>query len=436
MITQHTTSKLFPLLIYSVGVVVLLYIFGYIIFVRPFDTTYSSFHQSPIVTLSQISPGYTLIAPYNRVVNANSQFKGKVYLLDLAGNPIHTWITDKQPLYSQLRKNGNLLVVMEAPKYNHPLPPGGNTGTIQELDWNSKVVWEYKNEMMHHDFVDLPNGNILLSLWEKTSPEIASQIKGGVAGTTLNGSIFSDNLVEINKKGEIVWSWHSSEHLDPNLDILGQDMPEFAWTYTNGLGYTPRNPIDGTEAFIVSMRSLNEVLIVRKNDGQIIWRSPQQMLNTQHDPSFLANGNILVFDNGFARQPNPFPSYGSRVVEINPRTNKIVWQFDGGNGVIDKVRFFAPIVGGAERLPNGNTLITDGPKGHIFEVTKDKKVVWDFISPYTTEMTGTFPNNFLFKSRRYAEASIKWPVKIPTPINTTLFSIFQAFRPLYNNGLL
>lgn len=435
MITQPTKSKLFSGLVYSIGALVLLYILGYIIFVKPFDTTYSSFHQSPIIALSKISPGYTLIAPYNRVVNANSQFKGKVYLLDLSGNPVHTWTTKKQPFYSQLRKNGNLLVVMEAPTYSHPFPPGGNTGTISELDWNSKVVWEYKNEAMHHDFIDLPNGNILISLWEKTPPEIANQIKGGTPNTTLNGDVFSDNLVELDRKGKVVWSWHSYQHLDPQLDILGNEMPQFAWTYTNGLSYTPHNPIDNTEAFIVSMRSLNEVMIVRKIDGEIIWRSPQNMLNTQHDPTLLTNGNILVFDNGFAREPNPFPSYGSRVVEINPKTNKIVWQFDGGNGVIDKVRFFAPIVGGAQRLTNGNTLITDGPKGHIFEVTKAKKVVWDLISPYTTEMTGAFPNNFLFKTRRYAESDINWPVKLPAPINSTSFTWYSTLRPLYHNGI-
>ncbi len=436
MSTNQKQLKILPLFSYAICCLLLLYILGYIFLVRPFSNTSSSFHTSPILNLENVSPGYTLISPYNRIANADPHFKGEIYLLDLLGNKIHTWTTNKQPLYSQLRKNGNLLVVMEAPTYSHPLPPGGNTGTIQELDWNSKVVWEYKNEAMHHDFIDLPNGNILLSLWEQTPQEIANQIKGGVPHTTLNGAVFSDNLVEINREGKVVWSWHSYEHLDPAQDLLGSSMPQFAWTYTNGLSYASHNPIDGTEGFIVSMRSLNEVFIIRKSDGEIIWRSPKDMLNTQHDPTLLSNGNILVFDNGFARDPNPFPSFGSRVVEINPKTNKIVWQFDGGQGVIDKVRFFAPIVGGAQRLPNGNTLITDGPKGHIFEVTEDKKVVWDFLSPYTTDMTGYFPNNFLFKARRYAVSDINWPEKLPVPVHTGAFSLFESIKPLYYNSFM
>ncbi|CAN5140600.1 aryl-sulfate sulfotransferase [soil metagenome] len=422
----------FPIISYILLGLIALYVLGYFIFIKPFDTKYSSFDSSPILNLSKVSPGYTLIAPYNRIANANPNFKGKIYLLDLLGNPVHTWTVDKQPLYSQLRKNGNLLVVMEAPSYSHPLPPGGNTGTIEELDWNSKVVWKYQNEAMHHDFVDLPNGNILIALWEKTPNQIASTIQGGTPNTTLNDSVFSDNIVEINRQGKIVWSWHAYDHLDPAKDVIGDLMPQFAWTYTNGLVYTPHNPIDGSEAFVISMRSLSEVIMVRKSDGQILWRSPKDMFNNQHDPTVLPNGNIMVFDNSFTRAPNPFPSYGSRVVEVNPKTNQIAWQFDGGAGVIDKIRFFAPIVGGAQRLPNGNTLITDGPKGHIFEVTKDKKVVWDLVSPYTTQQTGEFPNNFLFKSRRILADQINWPVKLPPVLNKTSFVLYALLKPIYN----
>ena len=427
--------QILPLISYIICFIILLYLVGYFVFFKPLDTRYSSFHSSPIVDLKSVSQGYTLLAPYNRMANVDPNFKGKIYLVDLLGRPVHTWTTAKQPLYSQLRKNGNLLVVMEAPKYTKIVPPGGNTGTIQELDWNSKVVWEYKNEAMHHDFIDLPNGNLLLALWEKTPDNIATQIRGGTPNTTLKGNVFSDLLVEINRDGKVVWSWHAYDHLDPEKDVLGTQMPQFAWTYVNGMIYTPHNPIDGQEAFVVSMRSLNEIIIIRKKDGVILWRSPKDMLNTQHDPTILANGNILVYDNGFSRDPNPFPTYGSRAVEINPRTNEIVWQFDGGKGVIDKVRFFSPIVGGAQRLPNGNTLITDGVRGHVFEVTKDRKIVWDLVSPFTTEMTGAFPNNFLFKTRRYSPQDITWPEKLPASVDTAAFGIYQILKPLYINTL-
>ncbi len=169
----------------------------------------------------------------------------------------------------------------------------------------------------------------------------------------------------------------------------------------------------------------------RKSDGEIIWRSPKGMLHAQHDPTLLSNGNILVFDNGLDKNPDPFPSYGSRVVEINPKTNKVEWQFEGGKGVIDKVRFYAPIVSGAQRLQNGNTLITDGPKGHIFEVTENGEVVWDFISPYTTIQTGSFPNNFLFKARRYTENDVEFPSRIKNPVDPVKYGLYQFLNGIY-----
>lgn len=379
-----------------------------------------------------MSEGYTLISPYNRLLTEDPDWKGSIYLLDMLGKPVHAWTTNHQALYSILLPDAKLLSVMEIPKYSKFFPPGGNTGIIQVRDWDSKVTWEYRNDAMHHDIDQLPNGNLIVAVWEPTPSEIASQIQGGVAGTELpNAPIWSDAIIEIDKNKRIVSEWHSYEHLDPTVDILGSLMPRYAWTFTNGLKYLKKNPIDGTPAYLVSMRSTSTVLIVRKSDGQVIWRSPKDMLSLQHDPTLLANGNILVFDNGLDRVPAPFPIYGSRAVEINPKTNKVVWEFSGGKGAIDKARFFSPIVGGAQRLSNGNTLITDGVRGHIFEVTKNGKLVWDLVSPYTTQLTGTFPNNFLFKSRRYTNEDVHFPEGMNPAFDESGFDIHKILSKIY-----
>lgn len=324
-----------------------------------------------------------------------------------------------------------MLVAIEDPVFDPKLPPGGNTGIIQELSWDSKVLWEYKNRMLHHDIVPLENGNVLVALWEKTPDAIAASVQGGVLGTELNGAIFSDEIAEINRQGEKVWSWHSYEHQDPALDTIGDLIPRYGWTYTNGMKYLDKDPIEGKEALLLSMRSQSTVFIVRIEDGQIIWRSPKGMVNVQHDPTLLDNGNILVFDNGLTRIPNPHPLFGSRVLEINPKTNQIDWQFNGGKSVIEKVRFLAPITSGAQRLKNGNTLITDGPKGHIFEVTKDGELVWDLINPYFAKSNSPWPVNFLFKVRRYSEDEINWPEKIAPPINDFTFNLYLTLSQIY-----
>lgn len=409
----------------------ILYLLLFYVFIDPLNDRLSIFNSSPIRNASKIYIGYTLVNPYNNILNTNPTNKGYIYLLDLFGREVHTWTAERQVLSSKLTRDATLVITMETPHYSQIYPGGGNTGVLQKLDWNSHVQWQYINDAMHHDFALMNNGDIAIALWERTPPAIERAIKGGVPDTELNGHIWSDEIVELNPSGNVIWSWHSYEHLDPAIDIIDPNLARSGWTYINGMFYVPKNPIDGEEAFVVSMRAIDTVFIIRKRDGAIIWRSPKGMLNTQHDPTVLANGDILVFDNGFTRIPVAAPIYGSRVLEINPKTNKIVWSFDGGPGVMDKLMFYAPLVGGAQPLPNGNILITDGPKGHIFEVTKKGEIVWDLINPYTSKITGSFPTDFLFKTRRYSTDVVNFPKTLAPPFSPILYFIYNILRPFY-----
>jgi hypothetical protein len=108
-------------------------------------------------------------------------------------------------------------------------------------------------------------------------------------------------------------------------------------------------------------------------------------------------GNILIFDNGgWAGYgiPNPGSPKGiknalrdySRVIEVDPITLDIVWQYtpaEAGYAMpYDANRFYSPFISSAQRLPNGNTLITEGSGGRILEVTSDHALVWEYISPF------------------------------------------------------
>ena len=96
-------------------------------------------------------------------------------------------------------------------------------------------------------------------------------------------------------------------------------------------------------------------------------------------------GNILVFDNqGGAGYPAaPLGIYaGSRILEIDPATKEIVWQYTAEDSGLPSWTFFSSFVSNAQRLPNGNTLITEGMQGRLFQVTPDGDVVWEYHSPY------------------------------------------------------
>ena len=124
-------------------------------------------------------------------------------------------------------------------------------------------------------------------------------------------------------------------------------------------------------------------------------------------------GNILVFDNGGWAgygAPNPGAAHGvkaaqrdySRVLEIDPVSLKVVWQYtphEAGFLVpLDASRFYSPFISSAQRLPNGNTLICEGSDGRIFEVTSEHEIVWEYVCPYKGHIS--LPMNWVYRAYR------------------------------------
>ena len=73
---------------------------------------------------------------------------------------------------------------------------------------------------------------------------------------------------------------------------------------------------------------------------------------------------------------------GSRVLEIDPRTMRIVWKYQGYDSGQANWAFWTPFIGSVQRLPNGNTLIDEGIDGRLFQVTRAGAIVWEYVSPY------------------------------------------------------
>ena len=115
---------------------------------------------------------------------------------------------------------------------------------------------------------------------------------------------------------------------------------------------------------LISPRHLDAVAVLDPDSGKVIWaaRGPWR---AQHDPSFLDNGHILLFDNLGS------PA-GSRVLEYDPATTAFPWEYPGEKGK----PFFSRIRGMCQRLPNGNTLIVSSDEGEAFEVTPGREIVW------------------------------------------------------------
>jgi hypothetical protein len=117
-------------------------------------------------------------------------------------------------------------------------------------------------------------------------------------------------------------------------------------------------------------RNVNQLAILDSRTLEIKWVWGEGVLQWPHHPTVLENGNILVFDNGVLRE-------SSKVLEINPRTLEIEWEYAGS----PPERFYSSTKGSAQRLPNGNTLICEGEQGRAFEVTREGRVVWEWLNP-------------------------------------------------------
>jgi hypothetical protein len=196
---------------------------------------------------------------------------------------------------------------------------------------------------------------------------------------------------------------------------------------------------------ITDGRETNIIFIISKETGQVVWKVGPNYDETpelkalgwiigQHHAHMIprglpGEGNILVFDNGGWAgygAPNPGSPTGaknalrdySRVLEFDPVTLKIIWQYTPAEvGLVhptDSNRFYSPFISSAQRLPNGNTLIAEGSGGRIIEVTADHHLVWEYISPYWGKH---FKMNMVYRAYR---VPYEWVPQLDRPRETAI----------------
>ncbi len=383
---------------------------------------------------SKAYEGYTLFAPKHNTMT---------YLIDNEGRNVHMW--DKsiyepgQSVY--LLENGNLL--RSCMTKGELSTGGGEGGRIEEYNWNGDLVWEFdystNTYMQHHDIRPMPNGNILVLAIEKKT--ITELIEAGFDQNLFNdvmkqrGYMLPDYVVEVEPTwpagGNIVWEWHVWDHLVQNNDS-GKDNygdptnhPELIdadgtknklgvfWNHMNAVNYNAE-----LDQIILSVRGNSEIWVIDHSTtseesaghsggkygkgGDILyrWGNPQayhtgnaesQMLFDQHDAQWIDSGcpgagNMLVFNNGLGRDYSSIDEFTPPVDEngnysLSTGTafepENLVWSYIADT----PVSFFSEAISGAQRLPNGNTLICDGVHGILFEVTYEKEIVWKYINP-------------------------------------------------------
>ena len=358
-------------------------------------------------TLDRISPGPLGVRTYDRdrafrgYTLFSNGFGNVEYLIDMNGMVVHTWPVFRSQL-AEILPNGHLL----ADGYN---VNGHISGRLYELLPDGSVYWSWEHNY-HHDFYLLPNDNIVTLIY-KNEPVV----EGYYVPAHAPDHMRTDVVVEINRNGDILWSFSFSEHLEDLCAASGLELPvSYAreqsdgtvvvrgnadWAHTNTIEVLPDTPLGHKDSrfragnLLFSFRSLDIIGIIDREKEEIVWAWGLGELDGQHHPNMLANGNILIFDNGTYR------NY-SRGVEIDPVAEKIVWEYADGEN------FYSPYRSGIQRLPNGNTMICECDAGRIFEVTQDKEIVWDYYSPFM----GQGQNNqgrHIHRATRYADEQVE-----------------------------
>ncbi len=322
-------------------------------------------------------PGYTLIP----IDGAE-----EVRLVDAAGKTVHIWPVDATR--ARLLSSGNLLVI-HGSKWGSKQPKWKRLrSVVREYDWNGKIVWEYKaRDFVHHDIQRLKNGNTIFLVRDMV-PESVRQAK--IRDPRLRElKVRSDDIIEVNPKGEIVWEWRAREHLDLNRCgakgcRAGKKTSSYRdWTHMNTVQEIPDNRLfrEGHAAFkpgniMTLARNLGTVYIIDKESKEVVWEHAggpyKGGMGGGHEPQIIPEGfpgagNLLLFDNG--RKTHPSASF---ILEIDPLTRENVWIYDDGKNFRSRAR------GSVQRLANGNTLISEDNRGRCFEVSADGKIVWEY----------------------------------------------------------
>jgi hypothetical protein len=396
----------------------------------------------------------------------NAMLYNTTYLINKDGLLINSWESEYQRGFSTyLKENGNLLrhALINS---NGEFPLGGQAGLIQELDWEGTVVWEFiyasDEYHSHHDFEYLPNGNVLLVAWEYKSREEAIQEGRDPELIPATDKLFPDHIVEVEPDGQtggnIVWEWHIWDHLIQDFDSTKSnygiiaDHPELMdinairnvnvdWNHTNSIDYNVE-----LDQIILSFLPQSEIVVIdhsttteeaaghsgglygKGGDFLYRWGNPMRYdagtiddkkLFNQHDASWIepgcpGEGNILFYHNGRNRPDGNYSSINEIEPPIDEDGNyqlepgsafgpdELFWTYVDDPPAI----FYSQNLSGAQRLPNGNTIICSGRGGEFREVTQNNEVVWLYINPvgeYGPMMQGdSAVGNNVFKISHYS----------------------------------
>jgi hypothetical protein len=330
-------------------------------------------------------------------------------LIDMRGTMVHRWelpfrkawphpshlespLADEQIYWFRchLYPNGDLLAVYQS---DGDTPYGYG---LVKLDKESRLLWAYANNV-HHD-IDVGEDGTIYTLAQRivTKPPAGLEF--------LDPPYLTDSLVVLSPDGQELQNIPIAEAITNSSYALTLTARknETVWSeretdvlHVNGVRVLNRTlaarfPLFKPGQVLLSVRSLDTLAVLDRDTRRVVWAA-RGIWKAQHDPEFLDNGHLLLYDNAGSSEQ-------TRVLEYDPLTQAIPWAYMNENST----RFRALTRGTKQRLLNGNTLIVDPDNRRIFEVTKDKELVWEICCPLpSVPQKGPARNHSITGARRY-----------------------------------
>ncbi len=288
----------------------------------------------------------------------------------------------------------------------------------KECNLSGDVLWRAPDngefsgdstEHYHHDFKKLYNGNYMAlsaKFLEKKIPEKydSTTKEKEIRNGELNARMEYGGIVEYNPSGKLVWSWGSENYLTDEDLFAIPVAPDTMFPPTGRQGVTQ----DGKKKNLISIgghlngfsadskneyvyagfRNLSRVVKIEKKTGKVVksWGAKfpsgdapegNDFFNQQHDANIFSNGTIGVFNNNGTLADS---GYASAVVfeQGDSLNSKIVWKYQCNFDTPNDNK--SSRGGNVDELPNGNFLVCTGTNNRIFEITPQKKILWNAIT--------------------------------------------------------